>query len=112
MFPRCRNVTGGLVGLLGSPFEWARPASRGTLSGHLNAPLAHNLGPHGTAAPGTGSLAIATPRGYSPGMNASPADSPGEEIAHALTAALGVAAMLIGIPWLIVTAVLHGGAGR
>jgi len=36
----------------------------------------------------------------------------GEEIAHSVTAALGVAAMLVGIPWLIVTAALHGGAAR
>lgn len=38
--------------------------------------------------------------------------SPGEEIAHSLTAALGVALMLIGIPWLIVSAVEHGGNWR
>jgi hemolysin III len=38
--------------------------------------------------------------------------SHGEEIAHSLTAALGVVAMLIGIPWLIVTATEHGGAWR
>ena len=38
--------------------------------------------------------------------------SPGEEIAHSLTAALGVALMLIGIPWLVVSAVAHGGSWR
>jgi hemolysin III len=38
--------------------------------------------------------------------------SPGEEIAHSLTAALGVALMLIGIPWLIASAVAHGGNWR
>jgi hemolysin III len=38
--------------------------------------------------------------------------SPGEEIAHSLTAALGVAAMLIGIPWLVLRAAEQGGAWR
>ena len=38
--------------------------------------------------------------------------SHGEEIAHSLTAAIGVIAMLIGIPWLVVTATEHGGAWR
>ena len=38
--------------------------------------------------------------------------SPNEEIAHTLTAALGVAATLAGIPWLILTAASHGGAWR
>jgi hemolysin III len=35
-----------------------------------------------------------------------------EEIAHSVTAAIGVAATVIGIPWLIVIAALHGGAWR
>ncbi len=35
-----------------------------------------------------------------------------EELAHTATAALGVAATLIGLPWLIVAAVVHGGAWR
>jgi hemolysin III len=35
-----------------------------------------------------------------------------EEIAHALTAAIGVAAMLLGIPWLVVKAAENGGAWR
>ena len=38
--------------------------------------------------------------------------SPNEEIAHTVTAALGVAATLAAIPWLIVTALAHGGAWR
>jgi hemolysin III len=38
--------------------------------------------------------------------------SDGEEIAHSVTAAIGVAAMLAGIPWLIVTAASHGGIAR
>jgi hemolysin III len=38
--------------------------------------------------------------------------SPGEEIAHSVTAALGAAAMLIGIPWLVLRAVDQGGAWR
>jgi hemolysin III len=38
--------------------------------------------------------------------------SPGEEIAHSVTAALGVVAMLIGIPWLIALAAARGGAWR
>jgi hemolysin III len=36
----------------------------------------------------------------------------GEEIAHSLTAAIGVAAMLVGIPWLLATAAAQGGAWR
>jgi hemolysin III len=35
-----------------------------------------------------------------------------EEIAHSATAALGVAAMLLGIPWLVVRAAENGGAWR
>jgi hemolysin III len=35
-----------------------------------------------------------------------------EEVAHAVTAALGVAAMLVGIPWLVFIADAHGGAWR
>jgi hemolysin III len=35
-----------------------------------------------------------------------------EEIAHSLTAALGVAAMLLGIPWLVVRAAENAGAWR
>jgi hemolysin III len=38
--------------------------------------------------------------------------SHGEEIAHSLTAALGVAGMLIGIPWLVLRATEQGGAWR
>jgi hemolysin III len=38
--------------------------------------------------------------------------SPREEFAHSLTAALGVAGLLIGIPWLLVVALDHGGAWR
>ena len=38
--------------------------------------------------------------------------SNGEEIAHSVTAAIGVAAMLVGIPWLIVTAFIHGGVAQ
>jgi hemolysin III len=38
--------------------------------------------------------------------------SQGEEIAHSVTAAIGVAAMLVGIPWLIVAAAAHGGVAR
>lgn len=45
-------------------------------------------------------------------MNAYHPYSHGEEIAHSVTAAIGVAATIIGIPWLIVTAALHGGAWR
>lgn len=35
-----------------------------------------------------------------------------EEVAHALTAAAGVVAMLVGIPWLVAIAAEHGGAWR
>jgi hemolysin III len=35
-----------------------------------------------------------------------------EEVAHSLTAAVGVAAMLIGIPWLVVRAAENAGAWR
>jgi hemolysin III len=35
-----------------------------------------------------------------------------EEVAHALTAATGVAAMLLGIPWLVFTAAENSGAWR
>jgi hemolysin III len=45
-------------------------------------------------------------------MNAYHPYSPGEEVAHCVTAAIGLAAMLVGIPWLLVTAALHGGAAR
>lgn len=38
--------------------------------------------------------------------------SPNEEIAHIVTAGIGVAAMLVAIPWLIMTATLRGGAWR
>ena len=38
--------------------------------------------------------------------------SPNEEIAHALTAGLGVAATLVAVPWLIATAAAQGGAWR
>src|ERR1700722_13504642 len=38
--------------------------------------------------------------------------SDGEEIAHSVTAAIGVAAMLVAIPWLIATAVVHGGVAQ
>jgi hemolysin III len=38
--------------------------------------------------------------------------SSGEEIAHSLTAALGVAGMLIGIPWLVLRAMEQSGAWR
>lgn len=48
-------------------------------------------------------------RVLSAGVNAYQPYSHGEEIAHSLTAAIGVAAMLVGIPWLMLTAALHGG---
>jgi hemolysin III len=38
--------------------------------------------------------------------------SPREELAHSITAAIGVAAMLGAIPWLIAVAVAHGGSWR
>lgn len=44
-------------------------------------------------------------------MNAS-SYSPNEEIAHAVTAGLGVVAMLVATPWLVVTASAQGGAWR
>jgi hemolysin III len=45
-------------------------------------------------------------------MNAYHPYSHGEEIAHSVTAAIGVAATIAGVPWLIATAALHGGAWR
>jgi hemolysin III len=45
-------------------------------------------------------------------MHAAEAYSRTEEIAHAFTAAIGVAAMLLGIPWLVVKAAENGGAWR
>jgi hemolysin III len=45
-------------------------------------------------------------------MHAVEAYSRTEEIAHAFTAAIGVAAMLLGIPWLVVKAAENGGAWR
>jgi len=44
-------------------------------------------------------------------MPAEPYSRP-EELAHSLTALLGVAAMLLGIPWLVVEAAEHSGAWR
>jgi hemolysin III len=38
--------------------------------------------------------------------------TPGEEIAHSITAALGVVAMLAGIPWLLTLAAARGGVWR
>lgn len=38
--------------------------------------------------------------------------SANEEIAHAVTAAVGVAATMVAIPWLVLTAAEHGGAWR
>jgi hemolysin III len=45
-------------------------------------------------------------------MHAPESYSRTEEIAHALTAALGVAAMLLGIPWLVMKAAENGGVWR
>jgi len=45
-------------------------------------------------------------------MTVPPGYTPREEIAHSLTAALGVAGVLIGIPWLLAVAATHGGAWR
>jgi hemolysin III len=45
-------------------------------------------------------------------MHAAESYSRVEEIAHSITAAIGVAAMLLGIPWLVVRAAEHGGAWR
>lgn len=45
-------------------------------------------------------------------MQAAHSYSRGEEIAHSLTAAVGVVAMLVGVPWLVVTASAQGGAWR
>jgi len=45
-------------------------------------------------------------------MNAYHPYSHREEIAHSVTAAIGVAAMAVGIPWMIVIAAMHGGAWR
>jgi hemolysin III len=47
----------------------------------------------------------------SPVVAAEPYSRP-EEIAHSLTAGLGVAAMLLGIPWLVVRAAENPGAWR
>jgi hemolysin III len=45
-------------------------------------------------------------------MRAQPGYTPREEVAHSLTAALGVGGVLIGVPWLIDVAAMHGGAWR
>jgi len=45
-------------------------------------------------------------------MPAAHSYSRGEEIAHSLTAAVGVVAMLVGVPWMVVTASAQGGAWR
>jgi hemolysin III len=45
-------------------------------------------------------------------MQAIESYSRGEEIAHSLTAAVGVAAMMVGIPWLVLRAAEQGGAWR
>jgi hemolysin III len=45
-------------------------------------------------------------------MRAAEPYSRGEELAHSLTAAIGVAAMLFAIPWLVVRAAENGGAWR
>jgi hemolysin III len=45
-------------------------------------------------------------------MHAVESYSRAEEIAHSFTAAIGVAAMLLGIPWLVYMATENGGAWR